>query len=304
MINKKDQLNEEASKLVEKGKKKAEILYEKWSKNEIGRGNKNEPGNIDIVDIMEKNPAKAGIVAKALDNQERYMQTLSETVIQSNFSTTPENLLKVVKKGVANSNRSEMFTEVALDTTDDALYFIDMTHESTLTGGQPTAADKIFENAYEYTAGEVAYVDQAGSASTAVTIASTDYTPVKPYKVHLTLDGVLVGYDDGAGAFTAVGTLLSSGTITYSTGAASLTFSRAIAATETVRMYYHWDSEDSSNYTRYPKVSLAISKKRFQARPMPLGYSYSSQADLVPDTQMNESAADLLVNAVAAEHAR
>ncbi len=304
MVNQKDQLNEEAQKLIEKGKVKANMLYEKWSKTDIGRGIQGDNTDVDIVKIMETNPNKARLVAKAIDNQERHLQTLSEAVIQSTFSTTPENLLKVVKKGVANSNRSEMFTEVALDTTDDALYFIDMTHQDTLTGRQMTANDKIFENAYEYTAGETAYIDQVGDGDTSVSLTA-DNTPIKAYKVHVTLDGKLIGYDDGAEAITVIDTdILTSGTVNYTSGAVALTFARNVEATETVRLYYHWDSEESGLYAQYPKVSLTISKKRFQARPMPLGYTYSSMAELVLETQMNESASDLLINAVSAEHAR
>jgi hypothetical protein len=303
MINKKEQLNEEAARLIEKAEKKNTILYEKWAKTDIGRGSKYDELDVDLVSLMDKNPHKARLVAKAIDNQEKHCMDLREAVIQSTFSTTPENLLKVVKKGVANSNRSEMFTELALDTTDDALYFIDMTHESTNTGRQPTAGDKIFENAYEYTAGEVAYADQVGDADTTVSITA-DITPIKAYKVHVTLDDKLVGYDDGAGAITLVGTDLASGTIDYTTGALALVFSAAVEATSTVRMYYHWDSENSGNYDEYPKVSLTISKKRFQARPMMLGYSYSEMARLTLDTQMKEDAGDLLMNAVSAEHAR
>jgi hypothetical protein len=188
MINKKDQLQEEAQKFVERQEAKGKILYEKWSKNDIGCGDKSEKGNVDIRNIMETNPEKAMLVAKALENQERHLMNLDERTIASDYTTTPKNLLKIVKKGVANSNRSEMFTEVSLDTTDDALYFIDMTHESTLTGRQPTAGDLIFENAYEFTAGEKAYIEQAGDGTTSNTITA-DETPVMEGKVHITVDG-------------------------------------------------------------------------------------------------------------------
>lgn len=309
MVNKieNEQLQDESIKLMEKGRTRDNMLVEKWCRNDIGVGDSTDETNIDLSKLMDSNPAKARLVAKSIDNEEAYLQTLSETVIQSTFSTTPENLLKVIKKGVANSNRSEMFTELSLDSTDDALYFIDMTHKATLTGKQPTAGDLIFENAYEYTTGEANYKDQAGDADTSVTITA-DYLPIKVSKVHVTLDGVFLGADDGAGAITVItpetGTALSSGTVDYDTGILALTFAAAIPAASNVRMYYHYDSEDSDNYAQYPKVSLTISKKRFLARPMSLGYIYSNMAQLVLETQMNENAQDLFINAVAAEHAR
>jgi hypothetical protein len=196
-----------------------------------------------------------------------------------------------------------MFHEVALETTDDALYFIDMTYENTLTGKEQTADDKIFENAYHVTTGEMNYKDTAGDGSASYNI-TLDYTPVKVSKVHITLDDVLVGYDDGAGVITVVGSTLTSGTIVYSTGAVALVFADNVAASSNIRVYYHYDSEDSTNYTQYPKVSLAIAKERFKARPWPLGYTYSQMAELALGTQLREDIDSLLVNAVSAEHAR
>ena len=300
---KKDQIREEADRYLREQVVKGDILYEKWSGNEIGCGNPGIEKNVDIRDIYEKNPNKARLIARGLENQEKHLESLNETVIQSTFSTTPENLLKIVKRGVANSNRSEMFTEVSLDTTDDALYFVDMTHEATLTGKDATAADKIFENAYAHTVGEENYKDTAGDGTDTYAI-TCDYTPVKVNKVFILLDNKLVGYDDGAGAITVVGTDLTSGTVTYASGAIALVFAAVVATTSNIRVLYHYDSEDSTNYTQYPKVSLAISKQRFKARPMSLGYTYSQMAELVLGTQMKEDVETLLVNAVSAEHAR
>ena len=307
MVNKKDQLQESSEKFLEKSENRCNLLFEKWARNDIGRGDATIDQNVDIVKIMESNPSKARLIAQSLENEERHLSKLSETIIQSTFSTTPENLLKIVKKGVANSCRSEMFQEVALDTTDDALYFIDMTHEATLTGRQPTADDEIFENAYEFTAGETAYKDTDGTATDTYSV-TLDEIPIKPSKVFITLDDKMVGYDDGSSVITAVsvnsGTTLTSGTVNYTTGVVALVFDANVPATSSFRIMYHWDSEQSSLYAQYPKVSLTISKKRFKARPMPLGYTYSAMAELVLETQLNESASDLLVNAVAAEHAR
>ena len=120
MVNKKekkdkDQLQEESHEYIERQKRRGDILFEKWSKTDIGCGNPNTEKNIDIREIYDISPDKARLIAGAIENEERYLQDLNETIIQSDFSTTPENLLKIVKRGIANSNRDQMFHEVALD---------------------------------------------------------------------------------------------------------------------------------------------------------------------------------------------
>ena len=309
MVKGKNQLQEEAKAYAEIQKQKGRKLLEKWARTDIGRGiGEDTKGRVDLVKLANTNLGKAGLIARAMENQERHLKQLNETTISSDFQTTPENVLKIVKKGVANSNRSEMFTEVTLDTTDDALYFIDMTHSATAASKGTTAADKIFEHAYPFSAGQVAYKDTVGAGSASMSI-TLDKLPIKPNKVHITLDDKLVGYDDGSLTITPQtvnsGTTLSSGTInSLAAGVLTLVFTAVIPTSSTVRVIYEWDSEDSSMYTSYPKVTLSISKKRFKATPQPLGYTYSTMTELVLGTQMKEDVEDLLVNAVAAEHAR
>ena len=303
MVQKKDKIKEEANRFMEQQKAKGDILYEKWSRNDIGCGNPSVEKNVDIREVYANSPHKGRLVARALENEEKHLESLHETVIQSTFTSTPENLLKIVKRGVANSNRAEMFTEVALDTTDDALYFIDMTHEAAYTGKEQAAGDLIFENPYNVTVGEENYKDTAGDGSASYNI-TCDVTPVKVNKIFILLDNKLVGYDDGAGAITVVGTDLTSGTVTYATGAIALTFAANVATSSNIRVMYHYDSENSNNYPQYPKVSLTIAKQRFKARPMSLGYTYSQMAELTLGTQMKEDVEALLVNAVSAEHSR
>lgn len=311
MIQNKNKLQEEAKKFLEQKNMSATRILEKWARTDIGRGLKeSKKERVDLVDLANKDLNKAKLVASAMNNQEKHLQQLNETTISSDFQTTPENVLKIVKKGVANSCRPEMFTEVSLDTTDDALYFIDMTHSATLTGKEMTAADKIFEKAYQYTAGQVVYKDTVGAGSATFSI-TLDELPIKPYKVHVLLDERLVAYDDGDGTFTAVtktgaiNVVVASCSISsYTAGTMTIVFDTVIPTTSTVRVVYEFDSEDSDLYAQYPKVTLAISKKRFQATPQPLGYTYSTMTELVLGTTMKEDVEDLLVNAVAAEHSR
>jgi len=288
-------LREQAQSYLQRQKREGQILLEKWSKTEIGTG---------LRKLYKENADKARRVAKSIDNMERHLKQLNETIISQNFSTTPENVLKIVRIGTANSHRQDIFTEVPLSTTDDALFFIDMTYENTITGKQQTAADKIYEKAYHTSAGTAEYKSQAGSG-TSQSIALDKY-PLLPYKTLVTVDGILVAQDDGANGWTAFANqnyTVTGGTITYSSGAITLTTTESLTG-KTVIVYYEFDSEQSTMYTSYPKVSLTVSKKRFQATPQPLGYTYTTMTELLLGTTGLGDAEALLIGAVGDEHAK
>lgn len=288
-------LQEEAQRYLQRQKTEGQKLFEKWSKTDIGSG---------LTKLYKENANKARNVAKAVENVERHLKQLNETIISQNFQTTPENVLKVVRIGSANSHRGDIFTEIALSTTDDALFFIDMTYENTITGKQQTAAEKIYEKAYWSSAGTAAYKSQAGSG-TSQSIALDKY-PVLPYKTLVTIDGILVAQDDGAAgwtAFTNQSYHVTGGSITYASGAVTLTTTESLTG-KTVVVHYEFDSEQSTLYASYPKVSLSVSKKRFLAGPQPLGYSYTTMTELLLGTTGLGDAEALLLGAIGDEHAK
>jgi len=289
----KQKMQEEAQRYLLGRKARADKLVEKWSKTSPGAG---------LDSLYTKEPTNARNTAMLVENQERYLRRLPEAVISQNFQTRPENVLKVVRIGSANSNRQNIFTEFPLVTTDDAIFFIDMTYESTLRGA--TAGDKIYENVNRFYAGESYETSQAGNDTTtnAVTVAKA---PIIPNKVHIMVDRELVGYDDGDGSIVPVGTTLdSNGTVNYTTGVITITSSAAITSAETIAVLVHFDSERSTLYDQFGKVSLELSKKRFEARPHPLGYTYSMMTAITLETTGVGDAEDLLLTAVGDEHAK
>lgn len=288
-------MEEEAKQYLTEKVRMAESALDKWSKNSIGVG---------LVDLYNENPEKARMTAMMLENQESHMKRLSETIISQTFQTRPENVLKVVRIGTANSKRGDIFTEVPLTTTDDAIYYINMTYENTIAGKQQTAADLLYEKAYFTSVGENQYKDTVGNGGAGYTI-TPDHVPIIPGKVLILLDGVLVAYDDGALGFTKVGAALTTGSInSYAAGVVSLTFAAIVPITSTIRVISHFDSENSNLYPYYPKVSLDITKQRFSARPMPLGYTYTLMTNLVLETTGLGGVEDHLLAAVGDEHAK
>jgi hypothetical protein len=284
------------------------MLYEKWQKTDICREVSEK--NPDIRKVMESNPSKAVNIARALNNQERYLQTLSESVISTNFSVRPENLLRAVKIGVANSNRGDFATEYPLQTTDDAIFYIWMTYESALRGS--AAGQKIYENINQFYAGEQAIsstLATGNGVTTNFTLAPVSPLPIIRRTISIIVDGAIVAKDDGDGTlsdFTS-GTILdtsSTNTVDYDTGVVVLNFAVAPANGAPIQVMYNWSSEDSDNFASMGTVGISIEKKRFNARPMPLGYSYSAMTQITFETTGLGNAEELLMMTVGDEHAK
>lgn len=264
-----------------------------------------------LSETYTKSKARARNAAMALYNQENHLKELTETTIKTQFQTVPENVLRIVRIGTANSNRGEIWTEWPLVTPDDAIYFVDRTYaapESTATsqfggalrGGVP--GTRLYETVAPNFATEKHNSNTSVGNGVTTTFAFTlSPNPVVPYSVQLVVGGALAGADNGAGGFSS--SLLSAGTVNYTSGAVSITFSAAPTTGVSIFLEYNWNSEVSTNYDEYAKVDLTISKKRFNARPMPLGYSYTRMVELTLGSTGMGNVEDMLVRAVGDEHA-
>lgn len=296
----KAKLSEEAKmKLMEKSYI-CDRLVEKWKKTDIGWG---------LADLYTKNPTKARNVALLVENQEKHLKRLTETIISQSFGTRPENVLKVVRIGTANSNRGDFCTEFPLTTTDDAIYFIDMLYESTLRGS--TASELIYEKINRYYAGEM---EETASTSTGTQFSITaNKYPIIAGKTLVMYSRRLVGIESTAGTITPVITsgsanLTSSPTATYQTVAAAsgvvkVEFDTSVTGSNIV-ILTQFDSEKSTLHDQYGKVSLSVRKERFNARPMPLGYTFTTMTELVLGTTGIGNVEDMLVSTVADEHSK
>jgi hypothetical protein len=276
-------------------------LVEKWNRTDVG---------VKLDALYDKNPQKARNTAILIENEEKYLKKLNEAIISQNFQTRPENVLKIVRIGSANSNRGDIFTEFPLTTTDDAIYFIDMIYESALRGS--AASDKIYENINRFYAGEMYETSTTGTTATQYSI-TLGTVPVVKGKIWILLDREFVGYDDGNGTIVnapgntklkVVPTSTYQTVTSYTLGTLKLEFTDAVAATSTIVVLAQFDSESSTLFSSYGKVSLSVSKKRFNARPMPLGYTYSTMTELMLGTTGLGNVEDLLIGAVGDEHAK
>lgn len=271
-------------------------LVEKWNARPEGH-------KLDRLYTVSK--TKARITAHMLENEARHLKWLKEsgTQISSAFATTPENVLRIVRIGVANSNRPDIFTEWPLTSTNDALYYVDKVFGTSSAGA--TAGNRIYEGGAE-TANYASSYEISNAAQSANGILTTftqtlSPAPLKKYSVVVMSAGKAVGNDDGNNSLSGTG--IVSGTVDYTTGAVSVVLSAAPLTGEVVSFLFSWDSEDSSLYNTIRDVKLAVVKKVFRLLQLPVSYSYSKMSELVFGTTGLGDFEEQVVRAVGDAHA-
>jgi hypothetical protein len=268
----------------------ADRLYEKWSRKQgIGDG---------LDNIRESDENKARALSIILENEENHLSNLTETQISNAFSTTPENVLRVVRLGYPNSVRGELFLEWAMETARDSIYYLSPVYGSSKRGA--TAGDKTKESdSYRY-ASEIESENLGTGDSSTVNFTTTlANPPLRPYTVKVLVSGSPVATDDGSG--NIVGSVIDTGSVNYNTGEVSVTFKVAPDATATITVEYNYDSEVASHYDNLGSVELQLRDYQFRVKPFPLYVSWSKMTELLINTTLNIDAEDALIRGAADE---
>lgn len=270
-------------------------LVEAWSR---------KPAGIKLERTYAKNPDKARRIAMALNQEAKYLKSLKEdgTQIKTALLTRPENVLRIVRIGVGQSNRANIGHEWQLVTPDDAFYFVDTKFGSTKRDA--TQGSFVYENMVaDYPSEYVKTAPQVGDGSTTSFVFSFGTTPIVPLTVFITLGGKKVGQDDGNGNWISIGNTITSGTIDYQTGSVTVTFSTAPSNGTEIIVFANFDSELSSNYDEWGSIELFLRRDRFNARPHPLTYQFSKMFELVLNTTGVGDADEMLIKRVGDTHA-
>lgn len=297
-------------------------LVENWSRTDLGSMPKSSKSyHAMLQEIATRNPHQARCIASAMQSQYNHMKfsKLNETTVSTALQTHPENVIKVIMLGMANSIRPLAFVEWPLTTIDDAIYWVDRTYEQTLRGA--TANSLIYYSLNARYAGESAEVTDTTASSctpnapngaTVNFTITTGYTNIIVKKCYISLDNELVGYDSlGTGVITRPGTstkLTASTTnneINYTTGVIKLGFTAAPAAAQVILIALEWDAENTTTFAaNQGTVSINLRKDRFNARPMSLGYKFTDMAGLTLESTGLGDIHEMLISAVADEHAK
>lgn len=281
----------------------ADRLIEKWNRTQEGH-------KLERLKAFSRPRARA--TALAMEMELAYLKKKlkeSGTQISSSIQFTPENVLRIVRIGVANSNRADIATEWPLTSTNDALYFIDKVYGTSQRGA--TAGSRIYDsglNTYASEINDTAATTNAGVGNGIITTftGTATTTPLIPYKVTVVVANQTVANDDGSGAFSGSTTLTgtATGTVDYTTGALSVTFTTAPASGAAVVFEYFWNSEDSDNFDEWGDIQLTTRKLNWRPRPFPLTYSYSKMMEITLGTTGFGDTEEMLVRAVGDEHAK
>jgi len=287
-------LEERAQNLSEK-KEYGMRLFEKWSsKRNLGEG---------MDKMVDKNADKAIGLAIMLENQENHLKSLSETVISSAFSTTPENVIRVVRLGYPNSVRGEIFHEFPMVTARDSIYYLKPVYASPARGA--TADDVTHDSsAWRYASELEEQLLDLGDGSTLVFTGTLSNFVLRPFSVKILQEEIPVGVDDGSG--NLVGATLDTAqtnSVNYTTGDVTITFSagNAPADGDNMAVQYHYDSEESDQYADIKSVNLQLVDHQFRARPWPLYVAWSKLSELTLGTTLDIDAEQALIKGAADE---
>ena len=273
-----------------------DILCEKWNRTKVGTG---------IDSIYAKNKNKGRSVSLALQTEMSHLRRLKESGVQirSALGTAPENVLKIIKIGVAQSNRSEFLNEWQLETPEDKYWFIDSVYGSTKRGA--TEGNLIYQDmdAGLY-ATETDFITLGTGNGVLTTFTKTfSPTPIVPFSMKILSNKIVIGNDDGSGKIVGIGINSATSSVDYNTGVITVVFTTAPALGVVISAEANFDSEVNSNYDEWGSVELKLRSDRFHARPLPLNYSYSQFFALTLDANGLGDAEEMLVKRVGDTHA-
>ena len=305
--------SEEALLALNERNARADRLVEKWARMpEIGTG-------LKAMDVR-----KARNLAIFLENQARHMKSLTEAQYSSAFATTPENMIRLVRLAYPNSIRDKIFTDFAMETARDSIKYIKPKYSananinrSDLFGGAGTGFSDAsianpdgyefpitYQNVQSRFPTEIANGTVTGSGPYSISFTSGEfgsagvnlingYTTIfdankKPIAVQISTDTWL--YAEEAVGASITGPV--AGVYTYTLGT-----STAVPAYATAR----YNSEIDLSGTYLGEVELVMTDYQFKIRPITLGVSWTTMAELVLDSTVGVSAEETLFDAAAQE---
>jgi len=313
-------LRKEAEKYFEKREKIGDMLVEKWNRTPYGK---------KLDRLYSLNPKKARNTAIALENTNRELKLLKENGIIATtlFRNQPENVLKIVRIGVANRNRGDIFDEYQLVSLYDALYFINrVVGESGRSTSNLADPSKLI---YEAGINELLEGTEISSArSNGVDLGNyvnSDLTlnipevPIVPYTIKVYISGIgYIATDDGNGKFVAQPVSITSGqtmnildteksSVNYQTGEVKLRFVSGVTQTGVdVVVEGNYNSEIREGHKKFQKISLRVEKRNWRPRPYPIQWEISQMLTLFfrnPQFGDVGDVSDMLIKAAGDEHA-
>lgn len=290
-------LKEEQTIRLSERNDRADQLLEKWSKRPGMFGDK----MVEAAGESKANLTRMRNLSIILENQEGALQRMTETTISNTFQTTPENVMRIVRLGYPNSVKGEIFLDWAMETARDSIYYLSPVYTAAKRGSVDEAVTHE-SAAYRFASEIEVETIGTGDDSTVAFTLTVANPPIRPWAIKIFVANEQVAADDGSGGLS--GSILASAstnTINYTTGAIVLTFTDAPTTGEAITVEYHFDSENSDQYTDIGSVDLQLRDYQFRAKPWPLFVSWSKMTELLLGTTLNIDAEEALIRGAADE---
>lgn len=301
-----------ATRLKEKNEKassernaRADALIEKWDKRtDIGEGLSESAGK------SQQSLIKARNTAIILENVEREMSKLTETQISTSFGAkTPENALKLVRLGYGAGIRGDVFSQIALETANDTIFYFYPVYAETKRDG--TSGNVTYENSTKRFASEIE-VEVPTQVPNGVITTFTGMTggnlgnpPLRPYTVLIFVNGIPQAQDDGEGGIINLSgsTLITeaSSSVVYSSGAISVVFAAAPATGTVIKFQYSYHSEYSAQYTDLGTVEMRLRAEQMRLYEYRLGMKWSKLSEILIGSTLSVEEEEALLRSGADE---
>lgn len=243
-------------------------------------------------------------LAFAIKHTEDHFRKLTESQISSAFSTTPENVMRVLRLGYLNTCRQDAFWETGLQTARDVFYSLEPAYAKTLRGA--TAGKVMYEDSSFRSVGEstvAVFAETPNATIKTFTIASIADAPIRPNTVLIDIGNAVSARDDGKG--NIVGTDLAggaiTGTINYADGATSITFATAPAVGAALALEASISLEADDDLSVTQAVELKLRAIPFTLREYPIYGSFSKMTDLLLGTTVEVDAEEAYLRSMADE---
>lgn len=247
------------------------------------------PEGAKLKETAQKAPKRALAGAwfmEAQDLEIKRAHLREDAVISTDYPVLPQFTRMVARFGGANSNRGSIFTEWALQTPYDSIFYITRERARAVKGS--SIGEDVYQTKNDlYSTERTEFSLGTGDGATTTFPIAGLQTPVRPLHVEVVSGGTKVGNDDGSNGFTTVGGILdtTASTIDYAAGTGTIEFAVAPTVGTVLTILYHYVSEDQTAYdAQRGLVRISVARKQFNATPHPLGFTFAHFADVATRT--------------------
>jgi len=244
--------------------------------------------------------ARSAVAANSLlvmENQARFMESVSrdkrmEAVFTNALGTLVPKIIDIVRVFYPNLISHKLVDIQPMDRQNGQIVLVRPVYSN--SAGGVTAGQQVFQNITDgtYASENITAVVSTGDGITTTLTGTLDVVPVRSGTVTITC-GSVTCTDNGSGTLTGTGV---TGTIDYTSGAISLTYTTAPASGTNAVAQYRYDSEQNSAHTR--SLDIQITNLPITAEPHPLKVVWSQMSQFAAEGHYNLDLGDMLTQLV------